>query len=419
MPTMTRRNHRRLLVAAIVLGVILVVAVTVLVRGLRDNNEPTPRPAIGEAPPRQSAARFLDSVGVNVHVTYLDTSYGRIDEWLAPLRELGVRHVRDGLVLGNSANAAGLRALAAANVRLTLITSLDASADEQVRYATRTFGPAVDALEAPNEVDVMGPPDWAARMQRFLPSLRAAVDADGPPSHTIVGPSFVGLESWKQIGGVTGSWDVTNLHPYPGGHEPSSNVDQQLTLARQQRRGRPIQATETGYHNALRASSGQPPVSEQAVAAYLPRLALGYFAAGIERTFIYELADEKPDPGLGQPEQHFGLLRHLLQTVRRSSGSGVQRDVRVSAPNDVHKLLLQRGDGSSVLALWRSAPVWSAEKRAPSAVRPVQAIVHFGDRAEDVQVSRPSLGPDPVQRRADAKDLRVPVAGDAVLVSYR
>ena len=47
--------------------------------------------------PAQSARAFGDSVGVNVHLLFEDTSYGRFDVVRSRLRELGVRYVRDGL----------------------------------------------------------------------------------------------------------------------------------------------------------------------------------------------------------------------------------------------------------------------------------------------------------------------------------
>src|SRR3954453_17672772 len=42
------------------------------------------------------ADAFIESVGVNTHVTYSDTSYARHAAIAARLRELGMRHVRDG-----------------------------------------------------------------------------------------------------------------------------------------------------------------------------------------------------------------------------------------------------------------------------------------------------------------------------------
>ena len=254
----------------------------------------------------------------------------------------------------------------------------------------------------------------------------------GDRAPALVGPSFIESGAWEVVRPLSDNWDVDNLHPYPGGNEPLSNLDEQLALARKMGSGRPVQATETGYHNALEAESGQPPVSEAAAAAYAPRLALATFAAGIERSFLYELADEKPDPARRQPEQHFGLLRqdlspkpaytalrNTLRVVRASEGQGRRRDTRVLAPRDVRSLLLEREGGGSVLALWCDEPVWDLGRRAAREVKPVRAQVFFQARAQDVTVHRPSRGAQAVQREAETTAVRVPVSGDVVLVSYR
>ncbi|NJN38104.1 MAG: hypothetical protein HC790_04210 [Acaryochloridaceae cyanobacterium CSU_3_4] len=51
-------------------------------------------------------------------------------------------------------------------------------------------------------------------------------------------------------------------------------------------------------------------VSEQAAAKSLPRLFLEFFNRGIQRTFVYELIDEHPNPKLDDKEKNFGLLRY-------------------------------------------------------------------------------------------------------------
>ena len=43
------------------------------------------------------ADAFVDSVGVNVHLHYTDTSYGNFAAVEKALKDLGVRHIRDGL----------------------------------------------------------------------------------------------------------------------------------------------------------------------------------------------------------------------------------------------------------------------------------------------------------------------------------
>lgn len=73
---------------------------------------------------------------------------------------------------------------------------------------------------------------------------------------------------------------------------------------------KPVWATEAGFHTALRARTGQPPLSERVGAVYLERTFLEHFAMGVGRTYAYELVDEKPDPAGREPEWHFGLLRN-------------------------------------------------------------------------------------------------------------
>jgi hypothetical protein len=314
-------------------------------------------------------------------------------------------------------------------MRLTLITSLDRSAGEQVA-AARQFGTGLDALEAPNEADNQGRADWATALRTFLPELRTAAGDDGsrPP---ILGPSFVHAGSALEVRDSARSWDIDNVHPYPGGGEPSANLDEVLAPVRDAGpRGAPVQATETGYHNALRAAEGQPGVSEKAAAVYIPRLLLDYFSAGIQRTFLYELLDEKPDPGLTQPEMHFGLLRadltpkpafialrNFMRVIGTSDGPARPIAVRVAAPAEVRARVLKRADGSAVLALWRSAAVWDTNRRAPVTVRPVDVRVRFAHAAR-IAVYRPRLSDRPLVRRDGATNLTVPVAGDVVLVSY-
>ena len=46
----------------------------------------------------RSADAFVDSVGVNIHLHYADTSYSNFARVQQALQNLGIRHVRDGLI---------------------------------------------------------------------------------------------------------------------------------------------------------------------------------------------------------------------------------------------------------------------------------------------------------------------------------
>ena len=78
---------------------------------------------------------------------------------------------------------------------------------------------------------------------------------------------------------------------------------------------KPLWATEAGYHNAVNARDGQPPVSERAGAIYTLRTVLEHFKAGIDRTYLYEAVDFWPT-GRRKPNWNFGLLRNDMSPSR-------------------------------------------------------------------------------------------------------
>ncbi len=50
--------------------------------------------------PAKSADAFVDSIGVNTHLDYTESPYARFNDLIKPkLKELGVRHIRDGVHL--------------------------------------------------------------------------------------------------------------------------------------------------------------------------------------------------------------------------------------------------------------------------------------------------------------------------------
>ena len=55
--------------------------------------------------------------------------------------------------------------------------------------------------------------------------------------------------------------------------------------------GKPLVATEIGYHSDLVTTSGHHPTSERAIGYYTPRTALEGFRNGVERSYIYQLLD--------------------------------------------------------------------------------------------------------------------------------
>jgi hypothetical protein len=382
-----------------------------------------------------SAEALVDSIGVVVHFNHVDTAYGRQAELIARLRELGVRHIGDAMPSPVEPLGTGLRAAAGEGIRATLgAGDLDRDPRLSVTDALNVLGrDGIDAFQGPNEIDATGGPDWPDEVADYMVRLAAAVRqlAPGVP---VVGPSLVSTVGRRLLpADLPGLY---NTHPYPGGKPPEPVLEEKLRERPPAERDRGVIFSETGYHNALAATAGGPPASEQATAVYLPRLLLAAFGAGVRRTFIYELVDGKPDPALVDPEQHFGLLRNdlspkpaftAIQTLIAALGGSsaesprlpLRWDLRIEGGAEVKRLSLFRRDGSRVIALWRPISVWDRDARRDVAPEPVSATLAFGPKARDVVVWRPSRSTRPVMRREDVRTVPLSLEGDVVLVSLR
>ena len=415
-----RRRRVKLAVACAVGALIAIILIT---GGTEREGPPIPRPPA-------SAPAFLDSVGVAMHLAYLDTSYANQPKVLALLRELGVRHVREGVPVYSPALANGLRDVARLGIGATLVTDLRVPPRLGVRAATRVMGPRLDGIEGPNELDQSDPPNWRPRLGRYMRALRESIERSRRPP-ALVGPSFVDASYYSLIS--TREYDVASLHIYPGAQPPEQPLSAGIDRGHVVAPGRTIEVTETGYHNALSANTGQPPASEAAAAAYLPRALLASFAAGARRTFIYELLDEKPDPSLVDPEKHFGLVRrdfspkpafravrNLLAAVGRSPGPAPAPAPApsISARSPVERLVLTRPDRSLVVAVWRPASVWDVIRRAPVDPGSVPVTISWKRPALNLAVSRPTISGRPVMRLGSTDHMSLELRGDVVLLSY-
>lgn len=431
-PTSQRpaRGRRRLLRAGA--GLVLLAAAVVLVRALGPGGGGDP-PQLSRAP--LPAEALADSIGVALHLNYVDTAYVHRDTVVARLRELGIRHIRSPMPtppVGPLAD--GLRALREARIRATLTTG-DAGVPpaRAVADSLTVMGGAVEAFEGPNEPDNAGDPAWAPKLRTYMAALRSAV-RDQAPDVPLIGPSLVEPGSRRAAGDLPG---LVNLHPYPGGKPPEPVLGDALADVTGERH-RGVVFTETGYHDALQDPDPHAPVSEEAAAVYLPRLLVTAFGAGVRRTFVYELLDEKPDPARADLQQHFGLLRNdlspkpafhaleaLIAVLRGPPGTPDRRrkhlpwDLRVDGDVQVQRLTLARRDGSHVIALWRPVPVWDRDRRRPLGIAPAAAELRFGRTARDVAVWRPSHSGRPILRRPTARGVPLELGADLVLVRAR
>jgi hypothetical protein len=403
-------------------------AAAVVVLALTAGRDPSRPPSTG---PVRSATSFVDSLGVNVHMGYTDTAYRRADLVEQRLGELGVRHVRDGLP-ANAAGAEGLRRLGAAGIRADLIAGTLEQDPAAAIPVLEGLHDVVAAVEAPNEPDNVGVPDWPARTTTYVRGLRRALAArPGLARLPLLGPSLVHASDRPALPAAARDGTQINLHPYPSGRAPERPLAEALRSFDADPRRQRVYVTETGYDNALRSTAAtQPPISEQAAAPYVVRLALESFRLGVRRTFFYELLDEKPEPAGLDDQLHFGLLREdfspkpafvaLRRLIALASAAGHPRArapglVGVIGPA-VHRLVLRRPDGSLLIAVWRPVSAWDPAQRRPLAVAPVAAQVQLAGTARTVTVTDPVPGGAPARRLRGVRRVGVSLGADALVL---
>jgi hypothetical protein len=388
-----------------------------------------------------SADAFVDSIGVNIHMSYNDTVYGDRRAIVDALRELGARHVRDGIVIDRVDQYSALRDIANHGIGVDLILGDPlgrfgtGNFDDQMGVLRQDMAGVAESVEGPNEFDTSGATDWPGTLGNYQKQLYDRVKRDPALSDLpVIGPSLVSLNNWAQLGDIGQDFDSGNLHPYPGGGPPTSGLLQsQVATVRPIFGSKPIVATETGYHNSLTPPPGQQPgVSEAAAAIYVPRLFLEHFKFGIARTYLYELADEKPDPAGRDPEQHFGLIRTdfsqkpaftaLRNTIALLVDPGPSFDpgrleYTLKAKQPVSRLLMQKRDGRFYLALWRSeTAAFNTGLKEDVSPPAIGVDVAFPNDPARVREYAPVRSPQPVRSWDGDTDVTLSLASEPVIL---
>jgi len=344
-------------------------------------------PAITAIP----ADLFVESIGVNTHWAFWNVYSHNYTGLKAKLGESGIRYVRDAAVravysaasylyqsLGIKTNMlTGRRRSGPSSSSPLDPTQIDAELNE---IKTEALAATV-SLEAPNEYDIShgSDTDWVGNIKNYTYTLYTKAKADEALRNLpVLGPSLTSEEAYKAVGNSDQYIDYVNLHAYQANRWPGNNgygnhgygsITWFLNwLAPYQSfSGKPIQATEAGYHNDI-SSEG---LSEEAEGKYTGRMFAEYFRRGFTRTYKYELVSE----GQSGSEGVYGLLRNNLtekpafRVVKNliSILSDKGPDFTPGSLNyaidwgvdDVRQILFQKRDGDFYLMVWLEVPSWN------------------------------------------------------------
>jgi hypothetical protein len=389
----------------------------------------------------RSARAFGDSVGVNTRLNFLNSAYGNFDPLFARLRELGVRSVMDYLCATCEWQFDRLQRLSQAGIKSTLGIHAGWSGDIPGALAAvrnRLQG-SVIALSGLNEPDLSGDPDWIAKTRAYSTELYQRAKADPALAHLpVIGPSLVYRQSRTALGDLSSVVDRGNLHPYPGGRPPLYNIEDERQMMSAVSGSKPLVSTEIGYHTDMAEPSSHRPASERAIGIYTPRIALESFRSGVERTYIFQLADLWSDEQAAQrnypksqnsfgllrwnlePKPSFIALRNLLRAVDAGSAPvaapGALRYAITDAGADVRSLLLRSADGSFRLALWRDVSVWNQDTLQDLTPAPDHVDVVLGEPVSQVQRFDPTTSDAPAYTWVYPRQVPIELAGNVVVL---
>ncbi len=392
------------------------------------------------------AEDFVNSIGVNIHLSYFDRVYGSgFRSIIIPrVRELGVRHLRDGgTTLPNEDWMLEVygrwRELAdSTGARYTIIMSPRRSANgpgtdyadlsHVLELRHRIGASRIAAWEGLNEHDLSGRPNFASEVRTLQQALYTVVKNDPQLAATtpVLGPTLADVGKASAVGDLSRYMDQGAIHPYDGGQVPTTNLAAHALGIRAITGARTLVATEVGYHTA--ASAFNPwhwALSENAQAKYTLRQFLELWNAGISRSFAYELIDEGLNPS--DMEHNFGLLRNdgsrkpAFNALRnliallgdRSAGAFAPHPLVVRLSGDtagVHTLVVEKKDGRRYLVLWQNASSYDKASKTDVSV-PLRTVgVDFPSRYSSLSVYFPLTSASPAATYRGQRSVKLNIA---------
>lgn len=365
----------------------------------------------------QSSDSFVNSLGVNTHLTYTDTAYGKFDSIIKPkLQQLGIRHIRDG---GFNDPMFFDKIKQLNRIGIKTVLTFSANPPEEVVATAKTLKGALEAVEGPNESD-LEQFNFSYKEQKFPEGTRTyqqdlytAIKVDPETKYLpIVLPSMGWGQNAEKLGYVP--WgDIGTMHSYPNlGNPPTDGLDWYFIPYVRKIAGKtkPLWSTETGYHNYIKDDLG---ISERAGARYIPRVWLEQFNRGVKRVYLYEFINQRPDKK-GDSQENFGLLRtdgspkpsfttlkNLISLLKDPGGSFPLKslDYKLSGnTTDVHQTLLQKRDGNFYLILWQEVRSWDNKKKKDVAIADRKVTLNLNTPISQVVAYQPIKSINPSWR---------------------
>ncbi len=394
-----------------------------------------------------TAASFVNTLGVNTHLSYGDTAYANSKNVLSDVAYLGFTKVRDHTPSLDAATLAPYALLAAHGISFDLDAPAGAVDPKafisQLKGFVAKLPGALAAIEGANDTNIepvtynglTGMPAAAALQQ----AIYAAAKADGQLAAIPVYNTTLGGGSqaqYSELGNLSNACDFGNGHIYPsGGPIPSDYIAANIPWQTHGTPGKATVITEGGYFTMPGVTSWQG-VNQDVQARYTLDYVLDAAAQGVPATYLYELLDERPDPNNADREQHFGLFNnhgtpkqaatalHNLTSIladpgnQAATGDGIAYTV-ANMPASGHTMQLVKASGASELIVWAEPNLWNQETGTTITAPVSNVVVNLGSVMQSVQVLDPLLGTAAIAQLSNVSSVNLAVTDHPLIVEVK
>ncbi|MFM0263455.1 calcium-binding protein [Paraburkholderia sediminicola] len=392
------------------------------------------------------ADTFIETLAVITHVNYTDGAYVNVRNVADDLAWLGIHHVRD-YAPGGSPPFSSYVYLAQHGVKFNFLTGSNFTESIGQAAKLNVIVPgSVTAIEGFNEINnwpvpyhgLTGTAAGLAVQREIYARVHATPELKGVHVYDLTGYDDKSVETRAD------SADYANQHVYPqNGEQPTYNANGDRWMGAAidavKKFQLPLVITEFGYFSMPQAGWYMLGVDEPTQAKGVLNGYMDAAVAGVKRTFVYELLDQKPDPQNKSGEMHYGLFRndnspkqvaHAIRnltsilnagtTLRANDTTGAARGTlayRLSEmPVSANSVLLQKKDGRFVLALWNETPIWDRAAGTPLTSPPAPVELDFGVKASRVDLYDPLVSAAPLASHRDLRQLTVNVPDHVILL---
>ncbi|KAF0974144.1 hypothetical protein FDP41_006754 [Naegleria fowleri] len=324
---------------------------------------------------------FVNSIGVNTHLSYVNSCYyNYFDDFAKYLLDSGIRKIRDSLRNGPQWYFDHHNYLGMNGIKGIFLTDTPTRTADLIRGYPLKVPYIFELYEGINEYDLSGDPNWVNVTINWTKFLWDNHNTSFP----VLAPSLTSLQAFEAVGDLSPYIDFANMHNYYGtypqtrGWGPQTlygftgTVDyfKNLTSSVQVNNKKPVVTTETGWQTRLGPVMYWVP--ELIQTKYTLRSLVLQWMKGIERTYLYEMCDDREYYGLlyynsttnsepPKPKPLYYALKNMISVLEEKPRQpkfalkelSLEMNPNSTTNSKIYHTLFQKNNGNYYLAIWQ------------------------------------------------------------------